>query len=120
VKQVTFTKLVAPNVKWLAVLSRPDYPGYLYEHPAHPGREFVLARTCNAVPGDPVRYTQTGMWHMYDRASGFALRMSDASSTRHGRIVKADAYLSSTSPETLAEKLEESHGRRLAKLCLIG
>lgn len=103
-KKVTFSKLTMFGY-------RPEFPGYLLEHPAHPTRKFVIAAvTFPTNPGDPLReYGETGEWGVYDLESGVPLSKLGITPerTRHALRVKARNILYAISEARIAERVSD-------------
>lgn len=74
-KRITFTKLGRYG-------ARPDFPGYLLLHEAHPGREFVIARGSKTQRGNRAALRMTNEWYCFDRGTGLPVRMDKLRDTR--------------------------------------
>jgi len=117
-KRITFTKavIISRRSLVLGITSRAGYPGYLFTHISHPGREFVIARGSNYILEDPRRFKRTRFWLLHDRASGLRLMCDMVCTTLKMCETQAYTYLWLNSPEKLQENLQEQHGRRLSKI----
>lgn len=105
-KRITFTEV---NLK----VTRHDWPGYLYLHPNHPGREFVIARGSKTVNGT---LCESAFWNLYDRASGVIVlngtKFPHQTERRRTMEARAAERLTTFSPEQVAKYV----GNQLAKI----
>lgn len=109
-KRITFDKAIKLELGgW-----RKDYPGYLFEHSAHPGREFVIARS-SATRSGILRLL--GTWGLYDRVSGIALTtVMDFRPTRKEVEEEAWCALFRHSPEKIQASIERKVIERMTKI----
>lgn len=98
-KRITFDKLSRYGF-------RPNYPGYLFTHSAHPGREFTIARGSVSDPGSREIYRMTGEWNLYDRASGVSLmRLLKPAPTMKGMEERAMAGLFAVTTAQIEDRI---------------
>ena len=110
-KRIKFTKLLNQP----AGAIREGYPGYLFTHTNHPGREFVLARGSQSR-GDG-SWGHTNKWNLHDRASGTILNwFVPYCSTRTELEEYALVGLHAVTPEALAAFLERCQIRRMTQI----
>lgn len=109
-KRTTFDKAIKLELGgW-----RKDFPGYLFEHSAHPGREFVIAR--GSAPRNGVTRL-LGTWGLYDKASGIALTtVMDFRPTRKEVEDEARCALFRHSPEQIEASLTKKVIERMTKI----
>ena len=117
-KRITFAKavIISRRSLVLGITSRAGYPGYLFTHTNHPGREFVIARGSNYITDNPRRFKHTRFWLLHDRASGLRLMCDVVCAARKMCETQAYTYLWLNSPAKLQENLQEQHVRRLSKI----
>lgn len=110
-KKITFDKAILIRFgAW-----RKDFPGYLFEHSAHPGREFVIARGSRARLRDAVVLTRE--WRFYDRASGINLSVVCGERPTRKEVEEyARAALFRYSPEQVAKIITNKVVERATKI----
>lgn len=88
-------------------LVRRGMVGYLFTHPAHPGREFLVTRgTKRTYTEDDVRYN--GLWYAFEYPAGTPLTSKDgAGKTRKQTLEDALAKLHTITPEQLDARREK-------------
>ena len=81
--------------------------GYLFTHPAHPGREFLVTRgTERTSTEDDVQFS--GFWYAFEYPAGTPLTSAEeASATRARAHERALAKLHTITPEQLDERREK-------------
>lgn len=94
---------------------RSGFPGYLFLHSNHPGREFVVARNSKSPLGNFFNWRPAAGWAVYDRESGIRVPGSRGR-TRAEAIDAAICTLQRYTPEAYAARLLESQVRRAAQL----
>lgn len=109
-KRITFDKAIKLELGgW-----RKDFPGYLFEHSTHPGREFVIARG-SALRNGVMRLL--GTWGLYDKASGISLTsVVEARPTRKEVEEEARCALFRYSPEKIQASIERKVIERMTKI----
>lgn len=87
-------------------LTRRGLVGYLFTHPAHPGREFLVTRgTKRTFTEDDVRFD--GFWYAYEYPAGTpVLDTGTVATTRARAHERALAKLHTITPEQLDERRE--------------
>ena len=111
-KRITFTKACKVDPKYPKRLARPNYLGYLFTHPTHPGREFVVARCSKTTNAAGTTYRTTAYWALHDRKTGLGINTKDNAKTMTARAESALAWLSVITPEALAAHIEKCQVRR--------
>lgn len=87
---------------------RKGVEGYIFAHPNHPSREFIVARGTKPLRSDDPggRFSYTKNWYVHDKESG--MRVGDSrADTRAEALVRAADRLSKLTPEELAERIRE-------------
>jgi len=110
-KRTTFDKAIKLELGgW-----RKDYPGYLFEHSAHPDREFVIARGSTAAGLGAFKFLN--WWYLYDKASGISLTsVVEARPTRKEAEEEARCALFRYSPEKIQASIERKTIERMTKI----
>lgn len=86
-------------------LTRRGLVGYLFTHPAHPGREFLVARGTKRTPTeDDVRFNE--FWYAFEYPAGTPLTSAQEAATRARAHERALAKLHTITPEQLDERRE--------------
>lgn len=88
--------------------------GYPVTHDAHPGREFILARPSVFNSSAWRSQDATRDWKLYDRTTGFGINGTIIATLND--LPKIDAFLSETTPDTLAERLNARTFTRATKI----
>ena len=98
-KRITFDKLTKYGL-------RANYPGYLFTHSAHPGREFAIARASRSKEGSGEGFRMIDEGHLYDRAAGVSLlRLVPAEPTMKEMEEQAMAKLFAVSAAQIDERV---------------
>lgn len=100
-KKVTFDKQTKFG------LVRRGMVGYLFTHPAHPGREFLVTRgTKRTYTEDDVQFSR--FWYAFEYPAGTPLTDKDrVGTTRKGAHELALAMLHTITPEQLDARREK-------------
>ena len=88
-------------------LVRRGMVGYLFTHPAHPGREFLVTRgTKRTYIESDVQFN--GFWYAFEYPAGTPLTdIGKATKTRREAHENALAVLHTTTPEQLDERRDQ-------------
>lgn len=99
-KRIVFSKLTQFGL-------RPGTPGYLFLHPSHPGREFVITRgTRTNLQTLAFKYDET--WRLYDRRTGASLSKAVSPTKRRTDMeVVAAAKLRTITPERMQQLVDD-------------